>query len=157
LLAGQLDGSPLQLDSEAVLFKKSPNKFHALADFSKELPQLDTSAIYVSNDFLAKNRPAVVDFVSELLKANRAVSANPQLLKDNNLKYKLGGDEAIDDVTKAYLGINAFDKNGGVTTERMAYSIDFFTKANQLKPGLKPEDVADVSVLNDALAKVGKQ
>jgi NitT/TauT family transport system substrate-binding protein len=157
MLAGQLDASPLQLDSQVALYKKGPGKFRTLADFSKELPQLDTSAIYVSSDFLAKNRPAVVDFVGELLKANRAVAANPQLLKENNAKYKFGGDDVIDDVIKAYLGINAFDKNGAVTNDRVAYSIDFFTKANQLKPGLKVEDVADVSVLNDALAKVGKQ
>lgn len=157
LLGGQLDASPLQLDSEVTLFKKGAGKFHTLADFSKELPQLDTSAIYVSNDFLSKNRPAVVDFVTELLKANRAVNTNPQLLKDNNAKYKFGGQDVIDDITKAYLGINSFDKNGGVTQDRIAYSIDFFTKANQLKPGLKPEDVADISVLNEALAKVGKQ
>jgi NitT/TauT family transport system substrate-binding protein len=155
MLAGQLDASPLQLDSQVTLYKKGPGKFHTLADFSKDLPQLDTSAIYVSDDFLSKNRPAVVDFVVELIKANRAVSANPQLLKENNTKFKLGGDDVIDDVTKAYLGINAFDKNGGVTEQRMTYSIDFFTKANQLKPGLKPSDVADLSIVKDALAKVG--
>ncbi|HLG72077.1 MAG TPA: ABC transporter substrate-binding protein [Chloroflexota bacterium] len=157
MLAGQLDASPLQLDSQVALYKKGPNKFHTLADFSKDLPQLDTSAIYVSDEFLSKNRPAVVDFVTELIKANRAVAANPQLLKENNAKYKLGGDDVVDDVAKAYLGINAFDKNGGVTEQRMTYSIDFFTKANQLKPGLKVSDVADLSVVNDALAKVGKQ
>jgi len=155
LLAGQLDASPLQLDSEVVLFKKGPGKFHALADLSKDLPQLDTSAIYVSNDFLSKNRPAVVDFVSELIKANRAVSANPQLLKDANTKYKFGGDDVIDDVSKAYLGINAFDKNGGVTEDRINYSIDFFVNGGQLKPGLKASDVADLSIVKDALAKVG--
>lgn len=157
LLAGQLDASPLELGSEVQLLKKGGSKFHTLADLSKELPQLDTSAIYVNNDFLSKNRPAVVDFVTELVKANRAVTANPQLLKQNNLKYKLGGDENIDDVIKAYTGINAWDKNGGFTTERLAYSIDFFTKGGQLKPGLKPEDVGDVSLINDALGKLGKQ
>src|SRR5579884_1420831 len=157
MLAGQLDASPLQLDSQVTLFKKAAGKFHTLADFSKELPDLDTSAIYVSDDFLAKNRPAVVDFVTELIKANRAVAANPQLLKEGMTKYKLAGDEAIDDIIKAYLGINAFDKNGGVTEQRINYSIDFFTKAGQLKPGLTVKDVADVSVVNDALAKVGKQ
>lgn len=157
LLAGQLDASPLELGSEVQLLKKGGDKFHTLADLSKELPQLDTSAVYVNSDFLSKNRQAVVDFDTELLKANRAVGANPQLLKQNNLKYKLGGDENIDDVIKAYVGINAWDKNGGFTTDRLAYSIDFFTKGGQLKAGLKPEDVGDVSIINDALAKVGKQ
>ena len=157
ILANQIDATPIELADWIDLQKKAPGRFHLLADLAHDLPKLDSSAMYVNNDFLAKNRPALVDFVTELIKADRAVLANPDLLKQANKKYNLGNDDSIDEIIKGYLSINGFDKNGGFDADKMAYSIDFFTKANQLKPGVKVEDVADVSIINEVLAKLGKQ
>ena len=157
LVAGQIDASPLEFADWIDIQKKAPGRFRLLADLAHDLPKLDSSSIYANQDFLTKNRPALVDFVTELIKADRAVLANPDLLKQANKKYNLGNDANLDDVIKGYIGINGFDKNGGFDADKVAYSLDFFTKADQLKPGLTLEQVADVSIINEVLGKLGKQ
>ncbi len=157
LLAGQIDATPLELADVINVENKAPGKYNRLANFSAGLPKLDSSSVYVNADFLAKNRQAVVDFIAEQVKVNREVKQNPQLLKDAVQKYTPALAGNADAIIKGYESINGFDANGGLTAERVTYSLDFFVTAGQLQPGLTLEQVSDLSILNDVLAKLGRQ
>lgn len=157
LAAGQIDASPLELASMIDLELKFPGKYRRLADFSSGLPQLADSGVYVNGDFLANNRAAVVDFVTQQVQVHRDAKQNPQLLKDAVQKYTPALAANADAIIKGYETINGFDVNGGLTPEKVSYTLDFFVTAGLLRPGLTSEQVSDLSILNEVLAKVGRQ
>lgn len=47
--------------------------------------------------------------------------------------------------------------NGGYTMESVQANIDFLVETAVLSPGLKPDDVADLSYLNAVLDEIGRQ
>lgn len=157
LLAGQIDATPLELANVIDVENKAPGKYGRLADFASGLPNLSTSSMYVNGSFLTKNRAAMVDYVAEQIKVHREAAQNPQILKDAIQKYIPELAKNADIIIKGYAAINGFDVNGGLTAQRVKYTIDFFVNADQLKPGLSTEGTSDLSILNDALARVGRQ
>ncbi len=158
LTAGQIDATPLELADGISLEKNSPGKFRRLVDFAHGLPNVDTSALYVNGDFLAKNPQVVRDVVREQLNAHRRFASDPAYFKQQVIKFLPDIDKAnLDEIIKGYQEINGFDVNGGVTPAKIDYTIKFFTDAGTIKPGLKATDVADFGPLNDVLNELGKK
>ncbi len=158
LIAGQIDATPLELADGIALDKKSPGKFRRLVDFAHGLPNLDTSALYVNGDFLAKNPQVVRDMLREQLNAHRRFADDPAFFKQQVTKFLPEFDKSnLDDIIKGYKEISGFDLNGGITPEKLDYTIKFFTDAGTIKPGLKASDVADFAPLNDVLKEIGKK
>jgi NitT/TauT family transport system substrate-binding protein len=157
LIAGQLDASPLELADAINLDAKAAGKFHRLTDFSTGLPDLDTGTRLANSEFLKSNRPAVVDFTRELIRTNREINSNPNILKEATQRYIPELMPNVDAVIAGYQAIKAFDPNGGLTRRRMEYTIDFFVKAGSLEEGLTADQVADYSIIEDALKELGRQ
>lgn len=158
MAAGRLDATPLELDDALNLVEKFPSRFHWLADFSTDLPDLLNAVFYTRTDNLRANRPFYVAFETALLQTHRAINRNPQLLVEATPKYlpTMKGED-VKGIVEAYIKSHNFDNNGGLSLAAIQYSIDFYSKAGQFKPGLKAADTVDFSVLNEVLQALGKQ
>ncbi len=158
LIAGRLDATPLELDDAINVEDSNPARFHRLADFSRDLPDLLNAVFYTRADNLRASRPFYVAFVTALLQTHRAINTNPQLLVEATPKYlpAMKGED-VKKIVGAYISSRNFDNNGGLAVDAIQYSIDFYSKAGQFKPGLKAADTVDFSVLNEALQAIGRR
>jgi NitT/TauT family transport system substrate-binding protein len=158
LQAGQIDATPLELADGIALDRSGGGKFHRMADFSSSLPLLSTTATYANAEFLSKNPGVVRDVLRAQLQAHRKFRDNPGFLGEQALRLIPNFDkDDLDDVIKGYTAIKGFDVDGGLTDERIDYSLKFFVDADSIKPGLSVSDVSDLAPLNDVLKELGKQ
>jgi len=158
IIAGRLDATPLELDDAISVVQKNPARFHRLADFAKDLPDLLNAVFYTRTDNLRTNRPFYTAFITALLQTHRAINANQRLLVDATPKYlPRMKDEDLKLIVGAYIGSHNFDNNGGLSLAAIQYSIDFYSKAGQFTPGLRAADTVDFSVLNGVLETLGRR
>jgi ABC-type nitrate/sulfonate/bicarbonate transport system substrate-binding protein len=158
LSAGRLDATPLELDDAINVVGSNPSRFYRLVDFSRDLPDLLNAVFYTRVDTLRANRAFYVAYVTALLQTHRAINATPQLLIDAAPKYlpKMKAED-LKTIVGAYIASHNFDNNGGLSMGAIQYSIDFYDKAGQFKPGLKAADTVDLSVLNEVLQTIGRR
>ena len=157
LRAGSIDGAWLELDAWLQLKRQEPGKFRILIDFAKEFPQVQFSSFSVRQAWAEQNPETVKDFIRALLMAQRRVIANPQLLRDGIVKYLSIDSSSARESADAYLSLNVWDANGGLTRENVQYMLEFLTSDGNLPAGLKPEGVADLSYLNAVLDEMGRK
>lgn len=157
LLAGEIDASNLPGEELLKLQRQSPGKFHALMSYAREFPQLQVDGLHVSQAWAEQHPRAVKDFLRALLKANRQVSANPQLLYDESVKRLSLDPATARAVSDAHLQMGIWAADGGLTVENVQYTLDFLTRTGALQPGLKVEDVAELSYLRAVLDELGRQ
>jgi NitT/TauT family transport system substrate-binding protein len=157
LINGQIDATPLELADWVRVETQAPGKFRILENFSRGLPNLSSSAIYTSSDWLSANRPVMTAFMAELLKTFRMVAEQPALL-ESAAKERLPEIDAqlLPKIIQAYFSIDAFPPNGGLTAQKVEGTIAFFTEGGQIKPGMTVAQAANLGVLEDALNIVGR-
>jgi NitT/TauT family transport system substrate-binding protein len=158
LLKGTIKATILDAPNKSYIMKEAPDKFLILP-----LGELKASdeALFASTAYLEKNQAAVAVLVEELLKATRAINANPAfaveerkrlgLLKD--LPEKMEG-EVLPYYQEGVQG-GIFPSDGGAA-RAAANDLEFFALAGQIKgEGLKADDFWHFGPLKAALAKVG--
>lgn len=157
LLNGQLDATVIQLPNWIDVNTAQPGKFHILANFGQQLPDVSTNSFLANQDFLNKNQDVAVAFFAELLKTQRMAAADPKLLDEAAKKHLPEADpKALPEIIKTYLSLDVFPPNGGLTMKKVEGTIKFFTSTGDLKPGLTAEQAANMSVLDGALKIVGR-
>lgn len=158
LLAGEIDATPAELADAIRLQRERPGEFNVLADFATDLAELKTTSFYANTTFLEEHPEAAKDFIKALLEVHREIAANPNIVTEAAPKLLPEvPEENLEVITKAYMDINAWDVNGALTDESVAYSLDFFVQAGSVEPGLNAADIADLSFLNDVLKEMGRQ
>lgn len=157
LQAGTIDGAWLELDIWLQLKRQEAGKFRIQIDFAKEFPQVQYSSFSVRRAWAEQNPETVKDFLRALLTAQRRIIANPQLLRDGIVKYLSVDSASAQESAEAYLSLNVWDANGGLTREKAQYMLEFFTSGGALPAGLKIEDVTDLSYLNAVLDEIGRK
>lgn len=156
LLAGQIDGTALELNDWVALGREAPGEFNLLAPFATDLRDIFGNAFWSTEEYIAANRALVVEFMTEILKVHREIAANPQALIDAAKKHLTEIDpEHLPAIAQAYLDVDGFPQNGGLTLERIQASIEFTESLGEIEPGLTPEQISDLTILEDALAAVG--
>lgn len=158
LNAGRLDATPLELDDAINVVSSNPARFHRLVDFAQDLPDLLNAVFYTRVDNLRANRAFYITYVTALLQTHRAINANPQLLIAATPKYlpKMQGED-VKTIVGAYITSHNFDNTGGLSLSAIQYSLDFYAKAGQFRPGLKAADTVDFSVLDEVLQAIGRR
>jgi ABC-type nitrate/sulfonate/bicarbonate transport system substrate-binding protein len=156
LLAGQIDATPVEYDNLLRAEKDAPGRYHALVDFAKEFPMVDITGYYVNPSWASKNPIVVKDFLRALIQARRQIQ-DKQVLRQVVTKYFGADDTSAQTVAESYLARNIWDVNGGLTIENVQYMMDFFVGAGALAPGLRPEDIADLSYLNAVVEEIGRK
>lgn len=156
LVSGQVDAVMLHPEDVYLAQQKKPG-LHTLVDFSELLPKYMFNAYGASTDWIARDRPLMVDTVAAMIEANRAMYRDkakvvPIIMKATG-KPKEAVEFAIDDLTKNCV----WSVNDGFNKERTQWSIDNDVKNGYIKPDKKPtvEQVADMDLANDAVKAAG--
>ena len=158
LLANQIDASPLELSDAIALESQAGDKFNQLTSFAKTLPNIHPTTVYANGDFVEKNPDSVRAVLKALLEQHRKIAGDAKYFADITVKYYPGADKkTLDKASAQYVALKMFDVNGGLTEENLKGTVDFFTTAGSVKPGLTVKDVADLSYLQAVLGEIGRK
>ena len=157
LLAGEIEATPVELADAIQIEIAAPGQFHQLTRFAADVPQLKTTLMYVNGDFARDHPDAVKDYIRAVLTVNRMIAADHSLLQNEAAKWLAIDPEVLPKVIEGQFAQNSWDVNGGLTVEAVEYSIQFFTEAGSLEPGLSAAEIADLSFLNAVLDEIGRQ
>jgi len=158
LLKGTIRASILDAPNKSYIMKEAPDRFVILP-----LGELKASdeALFATTAFLEKNQAAVAVLVEELLKATRAINANPSFAVEE--RKRLGLLKDLPDKMEAEVlpfyqeGVQGgiFPGDGG--GERAAANdLEFFALAGQIKgDGVKATDFWHFGPLKAALGRLG--
>jgi len=158
LLKGTIKASILDGPNTKFVMKEAPDKFLVLP-----LGELKASdeALFATNAFLEKNQAAIAVLLEELIKATRAINANPSFAVEERKRLGLLKDlpEKLDAEVLPYYqeGVQGgiFPADGGAA-RAAANDLEFFALAGQIKgDGLKAEDFWTFAPLKAALGRLG--
>jgi ABC-type nitrate/sulfonate/bicarbonate transport system substrate-binding protein len=156
LLSGQVDAAAQDIDDLIILEREKPGQFHALAVFAQEFPGVQTASYLVRREFAEQHPEMVKDVIRALFTARRNLQ-DPGVLREAIIKHlDLEPDEA-QRMADAYVAQAIWDASGRYTLEAVQASIDFFQEYGDFPPGLKAEDVADLSYYEAVLDEIGRQ
>ena len=156
MVGGQIDATIVQVEDWLVATQDQETTAHILADIKSTLPELTTATYSVARPWLEENTELLSAFLAHLLVTNREANADLESLRQPALDYLEGYDEAaLDAVIEAYSGLGIFFEDGGLTEEKVAYSLDFFVNTGGLQPGMTVEQAADLGPLMTANEYVG--
>jgi NitT/TauT family transport system substrate-binding protein len=162
LIQGTLKASIVDAANRRALEAEAPGKFIVLP--VEDLGASD-EALFATADYLKNNAADVDILVEELMKTAREITENPTVAVEFRNKYKLLPDlgaEADGEITEYYketAEAGSLALNGG-GADAAADDFAFFSVAGQIEgdpASLKVEDFWDVSVLDRAVAKLGKK
>lgn len=150
LLARAVDAAVLQRADVARLNRLAAGQFHTIDSFVTAFPPLDFEGVFVTRQFVRAHRSVVVDYVRERLRANRGVLANPALLFEEAGRWPTMGvlDEAV---VAGEVEAPAWTRDGGFTRDSVTATLDFFASVGSLPDSLTVGQVADFSLLEEAL------
>lgn len=161
LLADQIDASPLELGDGLTVEAQASDRFHLVASLANDLPNLQTTSIYVNGDFAAANPGTVEALVEAVLTEYRRVAGDAAALQSDAETYTA---DSIDEATigaaaKKYTELKMFPVNGGITPENLDYTAKFFGPdgTGSVSTNFSLDQWTDLSFLNAALAKLGTQ
>jgi NitT/TauT family transport system substrate-binding protein len=159
MLADQIDASPLELSDSITIDTQASDKYHQIASFAADLPDLQTTSIYVNGDWAAENPGSVDAIVKAVLEINKEIEGNPARLKEIAQQFVPDAINAdtIDLATQKYVDLKMFPADGGLTAENLEYTAKFFgpdgTKSTSVL--LTPDQFSDLSYLEQAKSELG--
>lgn len=154
LLADELDVAMIEIEDGIELPQQ---RFHTVANFSKELQEVKTGLIYANDAFLRQNPQAVVQLLAEIIRVQRKVNDDPSYFNQLLRKHVPEVGDQAEAIANAYTEGELFPANGGMTQQQVKATIDFFTQVGRLDPGMKPADIVDRSYLQRGLRSLDSQ
>lgn len=146
LLSDQIDVSPVELSEAVGLERDAGDRFGILTNFSTDLPDLVAATLYVRQDFADEYPEAVGELVQRQLEQNQRVAEEDGYLAELIREYIPEFEEdLIEPVATAYVDGEMFPVDGGLTEDSVQFTIDFFTDAGVVEPGLTPSEIWDPS------------
>ena len=160
LMAGEIDVTPAELIDSIRVQELQPGEFHRIANFATDLPGLKTGGYWVRRDFAEANPATMESFIRNILETHRRINDEPEWFIEQVPRFLEMEDEDIallPGIVDALLAIDNYPQNGGLTLEAGQFTIDFFTDAGRLDPGLSTEDAYDLSYVEAVLADIGER
>lgn len=158
LLAGQIDASPLELGDAITLESQAGDRFRLITSFAQTLPNIHPTTYYVNGDFASKNPDTVKALLKAVLDQHRKIAGDTKYFSDLVIKYLPSvNKQVLDKIATQYVGLKMFDVNGGLTEENMKGTLDFFTTAGAVPPGLQLSQAADLSFLKAVIDEIGRK
>jgi ABC-type nitrate/sulfonate/bicarbonate transport system substrate-binding protein len=160
MLADQIDASPLELSDSITIEAQAADKYHLISSFAEDLPDLQTTSIYVNGDFAEENPGSVLALVKAVLTVHRQIESDgADYLK--SLAEEFVGDainpDTIDEAAAKYVELGMFPTDGGLTEENLAFTAEFFGPdgTGSTESLLEVDQFADLSFLQMALDELG--
>jgi NitT/TauT family transport system substrate-binding protein len=156
LVSGQIDGVMLHPEDVFLAEKMKPG-VHGLVNFSELLPKYMFNAYGASTEWIARDRPLMVDTVAAMIEANRTIYREPQKVIQIMMKATGKAQDAVEfavaDLTKRCV----WSVNAGFNDERTQWSIDNDVANGDIEADKKPtvEQVSDTKLANEAVQKAG--
>jgi ABC-type nitrate/sulfonate/bicarbonate transport system substrate-binding protein len=161
LLADQIDASPLELGDSLTIDTQASDRFSLLTSLAADLPNLQTTSIYVNGDFAAANPATVLALVRAVIVEYRRIAGDAALLQADAEKYTA---DSIDPATielasKKYTDLGMFDVNGGINAENLDYTAKFFGPdgTGTVSSNFALDEWTDLSYLEAVLSELGTQ
>jgi ABC-type nitrate/sulfonate/bicarbonate transport system substrate-binding protein len=159
LLADQIDASPLELSDGINIDETASDRYHQIASFAADLPELQTTTIYVNGDWAAENQSSVQALVKAVIEINREIEGDPARLQAIAEQYVPNAinAETIAAAAAKYVELGMFPTDGGLTAENAQYTLDFFGPdgTGSTTVAIPPADFVDLSYLQAALDELG--
>lgn len=156
LKGGQVDAATIDQTLVNELQREEQTDIHMVVHFNQEFPGLTGTSNVTRRELVEKYPETVKDVVRAILVARRKLQ-DPQVFAEQIVKYlDMKPDEARAEA-QTYLDEKVWDLNGGYTFETLKSNIQFFVEAGTLKPGLTPNDVADLALLNAVVEEIGRK
>jgi NitT/TauT family transport system substrate-binding protein len=157
LLADQIDASPVELGDSIQIDAEASDRFSLLTSFAADLPDLQTTSVYVNGDFADENPGTVLALVKALLDQFKKIDGDAAYLKSIAEEFVPDAINAatIDAATQKYVELKMFPVDGGVTAERMQYTAEFFGPdgTGATKTVIAADQWTDLSFLEMALGQ----
>lgn len=157
MVNGKIDASILSGEELLKLQRQTPGKFHMLTSYAQAFPKLQINGLHVSRSWAEQNPQVVKDVLQAILTVYQQIITNPQLLYDESVKRLSLDPETAKAICDTYLQMGIWRVDGGLTAENVQYTLDFLANNGTLQPGLKTEDVADLSYLKATLDELARQ
>lgn len=160
MLANQIEASPMELGDAVTLDLKAADRYHLIANFGADLPDLQATAVYFTTKWMAENPGSVLAVVQSMLETYRKVDGNPTYLKEISQKFVPNAinKDTVDAATKKYTDLKMFPTDGGITDANLAYTAKFFGPApdgtGATQKLMAVSSFADVTFLKLALAQI---
>lgn len=161
LLADQIDASPLELGDSIAVDAQAADRFSLLASLANDLPNLQTTSIYVNGDFAEANPGTVLALVRAVITEYRRVAGDAAALQADAEKYTA---DSIDPATigataKKYTELEMFPVDGGINPENLDFTAKFFgpNGTGSVSKDFALNEWVDLSFQDTVLAELGPQ
>jgi ABC-type nitrate/sulfonate/bicarbonate transport system substrate-binding protein len=159
LLADQIDASPLELGDSITVDTQASDRFSLLASLAQDLPDLQTTSIYVNGDFLKNNPGTVMALVKAVITEYRRVAADAAALQADAEKFTADSidPKTVKAASEKYVELKMFPVNGGITPANLDYTAKFFgpSGTGAVKTDFTLAQWADLSFQDAVLAELG--
>lgn len=156
LQAGQVDASPLELADALQLDAESPDEFRLISSLAVELSDLHPTTLYAHGDFIRDYPGSIRAIIRAMLEENRKINADTSGAYLAQLHEKHLGEPIDPAIAQVYIELGIYPNDGGLTDEGVQFTLDFFTRAEVVQPGLTADQIADLSHLNAVLEEIGR-
>lgn len=157
LLAGEVDAASMPGEEMLKLDRSDKGRFRALVRYSRDFPGLVFDSIHVREEWGQANRGAVKAFLRALLRAQRRVMGDRELLIRESMKRLQLDRETAAAIGGMHKENGTWDGNGGPEEGEVGATLELLQGIGDLPKGLKPEDVADLSYLREVLDEIGRK
>jgi NitT/TauT family transport system substrate-binding protein len=156
LVAGQIDAVALHPEDVYLAQKQKPG-LHVLVMLNDLLPQYMFNAYGGSTEWIAKERPLMIDTVAAMIEANRTIYRDRDKVVPIMMQATGKPKEAVEFAWAALTKGCVWSVNEGFTRERTAFMNENDVANGYIEEAKKPtvEQVADIPLATEAVEKAG--
>lgn len=155
ILAGRINAAPFHADDGFAAQEQDP-KLHVIAAVYKALPNWWYGSVAVTNKYKAAHSDTIAKFITAMIQADRWIYSHRAQTIAVGVKET---QESKSAVTKAYDFLkkaHEWTVNDGLEKSRVMNTMQYEHKLKQIPKVPAYTDVADLSIVNSVLAKMGR-
>lgn len=157
MLSGDLDAAILEFTDYDLLQTEAPGQFNMLINLASGVPNWVVNGVWVNETYASAHPQVIKDYLKALLETHRALAADHELLLDKAQSVLETPADSLKASVDYYFKINAWDVNGGLTSDKLTFTLNFMGNLGTVDKTLTVEQGADLSYLNAVLDEIGRK